>query len=65
MANDEFQNQTLSGSALVYPGHLVQKLLAILERRFMDVETAILGATKIAYLPSWPSEFQSGGPYFH
>ena len=39
----------------------MQKLITVLEHRFEDINSDVLAATKLAYLPSWPTELDTGG----
>ena len=51
--SESFQGETLVGT-FTYPTAIVSKLYEALENRYRDVSMNILGATKVAYLASWP-----------
>ena len=58
--SDSFQGETLVGQSFKYPSATVTKLLTSFDNRYRDISSDILGATIVAYLPSWPVEFQHG-----
>ena len=61
-----FQGVELQGSTKHFDNareKLVDSIASCLQNRFQDIESGVLGATKLADFQKWPSQFEKGKPH--